>query len=204
MKKLILSCLIAALLWFFMFSCWTAGIVNFWLMMTISAVILIALSVGFGMEWKADITFSWKQIVLGVFIAAILWGVFWVGDKLSQMIFSFAREGVDSIYDMKGETNQWLIAAALLLIIGPAEELFWRGYVQRKLMTKIGKNWGFVVATLIYTLIHIWSFNFMLIMAAMVCGIIWGGLYRLNQRWFLPLILSHAIWDACAFVIIPF
>lgn len=204
MRKLTLSCILAALLWFFMFSCWTVGLVNFWLMMNISAIILIILSYSFGREWKEDIRFSWKQVMLGIAIAAILWGLFWVGDKVSQMMFCFAREGVDSIYDMKGETNKWIIAVALLFVIGPAEELFWRGYVQRKLMMKMGKNWGFVVATLIYTLIHIWSFNFMLVMAALVCGMIWGGLYRLRPKWFLALIISHAVWDACAFVVFPF
>lgn len=204
MRKLTLSCILAALLWFFMFSCWTVGLVNFWLMMSISAIILIILSHSFGREWKEDIRFSWKQVMLGIAIAAILWGLFWVGDKVSQMMFCFAREGVDSIYDMKGETNKWIIAVALLFVIGPAEELFWRGYVQRKLMMKMGKNWGFVVATLIYTLIHIWSFNFMLVMAALVCGMIWGGLYRLRPKWFLALIISHAVWDACAFVVFPF
>ena len=37
---------------------------------------------------------------------------------------------------------------------------------------------GFVVATLIYALVHAGSCNFMLVMAALVVGAAWGALYR--------------------------
>ena len=89
------------------------------------------------------------------------------------------------------------------MLIGPAEEIFWRGYVQRTLSQKLGANKGFIVATAIYTLVHIGSLNFMLIMAAMVCGIAWGLLYRLMPERFTAITLSHALWDAAVFVIFP-
>ena len=213
MKRLCLSVFIAAVLWFVMFSPWTARYVNFWYMMTASAVILISLSVTsrplflsvHGLDGlyqrRRDLT---KAFLYGIGIAVVLWLVFWIGDKLSQMMFQFARPQVDTIYGMKGDTSKWYICVSLLMLIGPAEEIFWRGYVQRRLMDVMGKNWGLIVATLIYTLIHIWSFNFMLVMAAMVVGMAWGWLYRLDRRLLLPLIISHALWDAAAFVIFPF
>lgn len=119
-------------------------------------------------------------------------------------MFNFARAEVNMIYDMKGTISPYFIATTLLLIIGPAEEIFWRGFIQKNLMKRYGPNAGFIIATLIYTLIHIWSFNFMLVMAALVVGGIWGLLYRINQKWLLPLILSHALWDCAAFVVFPF
>jgi membrane protease YdiL (CAAX protease family) len=96
-----------------------------------------------------------------------------------------------------------LIAVALLLLIGPAEEIFWRGYVQRTLSQRWGANMGFIVATAIYTLVHIGSMNFMLIMAAMVCGIAWGLLYRLMPGRFTAIMLSHSLWDVAVFVLFP-
>lgn len=71
------------------------------------------------------------QLLAGILIAVFLWGVFWVGDRLSSLIFDFARPEVDSIYSMKDGMHPSVIAALLLLLIGPAEEFFWRGYVQR-------------------------------------------------------------------------
>ena len=207
MKKLILSIITATILWFFMFSPWTKGCVNFWYSMTAAAFILICIS------WRSTLTSQkkltdqyspLKTMMLGVVIAVVMWGVFFIGDKLSQLLFDFARPEVNNIYAMKGDISLTYIALALLLLIGPAEEIFWRGYIQEKLQSRLGDNVGFIVATLIYTLIHIWSFNFMLIMAALVCGVVWGFIYRLDKRTLPALILSHALWDCAAFAVFPF
>ena len=108
------------------------------------------------------------------------------------------------IYGIKSDTSPTLIGLLLLLIIGPGEEIFWRGYVQRSLSERFSPNVGFAFATAAYTLIHVPSLNFMLIMAAMVCGIAWGGLYRLFPKHFTAIVVSHALWDAAAFVWFPF
>lgn len=195
---------IAAALWFVMFSPWTSQLFNFWYAMTFSAIVLTVVSLTLCHETLHELRLSIKQIVLGLAIAFVLWWVFWIGDKLSQMIFSFARPQVDMIYSFGNGTNATLIAVLLLLIIGPAEELFWRGFVQRKLMQRFNPNWGFLLATACYTLVHIWSFNFMLIMAALVVGFCWGLVYRLSPKNLTALVISHAVWDACAFVIFTF
>ena len=147
--------------------------------------------------------FSFSNIVLGVVIAVALWGVFWVGDKLSQLMFDFARPQVDTIYGMKDGFSPWVLTALMLFLIGPAEEIFWRGYVQKILSTRWSANAGFVVTTLIYALVHAGSFNFMLIMAALVAGAAWGLLYRLFPERFTAIIISHALWDVAVFVWFP-
>ena len=126
-----------------------------------------------------------------------------MGDKLSQLIFDFARPQVDTIYGMKDGESPWLLTALLLLLIGPAEEIFWRGYVQQSLSDRWNRNTGFVVTTLIYTVVHAGSFNFMLVMAAMVAGAAWGLLYRFYPERFSAIIISHALWDAAVFIWFP-
>ncbi len=202
MKRLVLSILVAACLWFLMFSPWTAALVPFWPAMTCSALLLTCLAFLFGGRpaWH----FRLSDVLWGVAIAVVLWGVFWLGDKVSQWMFSFARPQVNLIYDMKeGQSSVWL-ALALLLIIGPAEEIFWRGYVQRTLVSRFSPDAAFLLATAAYTLVHLPSLNFMLIMAALVCGVMWGGLYRLFPQHFTAIVVSHALWDAAAFVWFPF
>lgn len=201
MKRLTVAIAIAFVLWFVMFSQWTAPHLNFWYAMTVSACVLIYLST---YEVRRMPRFSYIEVLLGVCIAVVLWGVFWIGDKLSQLMFDFARNQVDGIYDMKDGTAPWLIGLLLLFIIGPAEELFWRGYVQRKLSVRWNPNVGFLVTTLIYTAVHIPSMNFMLIMAALTCGFCWGLLYRFIPQHFPAIVISHAVWDAAAFVWFPF
>jgi len=203
MKRPILAALLAFVLWTIMFSPWTAPHLNFWVAMSISAAILTLVATLARPSWPRDLKWSWSNIALGVAIAVVLWGVFWIGDKLSQLLFDFARPQVDSIYAMKDGTSATIIAVALLVLIGPAEEIFWRGYIQRTLSERLGANRGFVITTAIYTLVHIGSLNFMLIMAAMVCGIAWGLLYRLFPERFSAIVLSHALWDAAVFVVFP-
>ena len=202
-KGVVTGILIAATLWFFMFSPWTAPMINFWGAMTFSAVILTCVSRWLCPEMFKELRFGGKQIVLGFAIAFVLWWVFWIGDKMSQLIFNFARPQVDSIYGMKEGESPWLLAALLLLLIGPAEEIFWRGYVQRTLSKRWNPNAGFVVATLIYALVHAGSCNFMLVMAALVVGAAWGALYRFFPNRFAAIILSHAVWDVAVFVVFP-
>ena len=202
MRRLAAAIVIAFLLWFVMFSQWTAPHLNFWWAMTFSACVLIVLSRGERIIPNTR-NLAGGQLLLGILIAIVLWCAFWVGDKLSQELFTFARPQVDSIYQMKDGTPSWLIALLLLFIIGPAEELFWRGYVQRTLTQRWTANAGFVVTTLIYTAVHLPSMNFMLIMAAFTCGFCWGLLYRLFPQHFPAIVLSHALWDAAAFVWFP-
>ncbi len=203
MKRLIFAILIAFVLWTVMFAPFSAQHLNFWVAMSVSATILISIATVARPSWPRDLKWSLSNIALGVAIAVVLWGVFWVGDKVSQLIFDFARPQVDSIYAMKDGSSASLIAVALLLLIGPAEEIFWRGYVQRTLSQRWGANIGFVIATAIYTLVHIGSLNFMLIMAAMVCGIAWGLLYRLMPNRITAIMLSHSLWDVAVFVVFP-
>lgn len=195
---------VAAVLWFVMFSPVTAGRVNFWAVMTFSALSLTILSTVFCREWTRDIRFSLRSIFAGVAMALVLWCVFYVGGQVTSALFSFARPEVDMIYSTRAEASSWAIALLLLLVIGPAEEIFWRGFVQRRLSQVFSPDKGFVFATLLYTVIHVWALNPMLLAAAFTAGLFWGGIYRIFPKSLSALIISHALWDALAFVIIPF
>lgn len=204
-KKILLPIAVAALLWFVMFSPWTAPHVNFWLTMSFAGVVLTALSLATTPDLcrVLAVEFSAKHILLGVALAALLWGVFWVGDKVACWMFPFAEGEIGSIYSMKDGTSPWLIGPLLLLVIGPAEEIFWRGFVQRQLSLKVNPTWAFVLTTAIYALVHIWALNFMLVVSAAVVGGVWGLLYRLWPKSLWTLIVSHAVWDVVVFLIFP-
>lgn len=203
MKKLIFTIILAAVLWSIMFLPVTAPHINFWWMMTGSACILSSLSTIFNPGWWKGVKLQGRGILEGIAIAVALWGVFWIGDKLSQIIFNFARPQVDLIYGMKEGESPWLLTALMLFLIGPAEEIFWRGYVQETLQRRWSPNTGFIVTTLIYALVHAGSCNFMLVMAALVAGAAWGLLYRFFPQKFFAIILSHALWDVAVFVWFP-
>ena len=203
MKKLIGAIVVAAIFWFIMFSPWTSIHINFWYVMLIAAGVLTTLSFIFGKEWKSQISFNFKDVAIGIGSAVLLWGVFYLGNEISGLLFDFARPQVDTVYAMKDGESKLFLSLALLLWIGPAEEIFWRGYVQKTLSnSKYGEIKAFVITTLIYAFVHIWAFNFMLFMAALFCGIFWGFIYMKNKN-LLTVLISHAIWDVAVFILFP-
>ena len=203
MKRLIITLVLAACLWTVMFSPWTGPHIPFWWMMTASAIVLGILATLFNPSWLRRIRWTAGNLLCGIGMAAALWGLFWVGDKVSSWLFDFARGQVDMIYGMKAGESPWLLTALMLVLIGPAEEIYWRGYVQETLSGRFGKNAGYVVATLLYALVHAGSCNFMLVMAALTAGAVWGLFYRLWPERFSAIIVSHALWDAAVFVWFP-
>ena len=205
-RHLYVSISIALILWFIMFSKLTSGIANFWVEMSISAVALSILALT-GLRGEKMSCTGLKeillQIVAGVTIAFALWGIFWIGNAVSSILFDFARPQVEDVYGMKTGTSPMLIGILLLVLIGPAEEFFWRGYVQRTIANLKNPAVAFVITLAIYSFAHIWSGNFMLVMAAMVAGAVWGLLYWWKPSLLPALIVSHALWDALVFVILP-
>ncbi|HOJ65573.1 MAG: CPBP family intramembrane metalloprotease [Paludibacteraceae bacterium] len=202
MKRIIIPILIAIIFWFVMFSPWTKEYVNFWLTMTAAGITLTLMSAFLGKDFKKQFSLSLKDVLIGLGSAVVLYVVFFLGDFFSKLLFDFAKDQVGQIYMMKEGENPLLLSLLLILLIGPAEEIFWRGYVQRMLEPKFGSWMALIVTTLIYTLVHIWSFNFMLIMSAMVCGAFWGLLYKYNKN-LVTLIVSHAVWDVSVFILFP-
>lgn len=205
MKKLIIPIVVAALLWFGMFSPWTAPHLNFWLAMAFAGLALSNLSFTYdkGLWQSLKGCFRWIDIPLGIAIGAALWGIFWVGDKVAVWMFPFADGEIGSIYAMRDGMSYWTIGLLLLFVVGPAEEIFWRGYVQEQ----IGRRWSptvsLFVTTAIYALVHIWSLNFMLVVAAAVAGGVWGLLYRFYPKRICALVVSHAVWDVAVFLLFP-
>lgn len=146
--------------------------------------------------------FNARAFIIGLISAAILYLMFWSGKAISTTIFSFAGQQIGGIYDKGTGTPMWVIALLLFFITGPCEELYWRGYLQDNLMQRFGPGQGWVLATIIYAGVHIWSLNFMLIGAAGVAGAFWGAMYwRLKNLG--PVIISHSIWSMVIFAVFP-
>ena len=172
-------------------------------MMTCSGLALTIFSTWAWRDWWKEVKIDWTNIALGVTLAAALWCVFWIGDKLSSLMFDFARPQVNLIYGMKEGENPWVLTFLMLFIIGPAEEIFWRGFIQKSFSERWNPNLGFIVTTLVYSLVHLSKFNFMLIMAALVAGLVWGLAYRFFPEKLGAIIISHALWDCAVFIWFP-
>src|SRR5438445_6490154 len=94
------------------------------------------------------------------------------------------------------------ITRASAVAIGPSEELFWRGLVQRNLHRRFGRLRGWLLASSIYGAVHLVSENLTLTGAATTAGLFWGALYARDQR-LTPLVVSHISWDLWIFLVAP-
>jgi membrane protease YdiL (CAAX protease family) len=143
-----------------------------------------------------------KDILLGLGSAATLYGIFHLGDRLSRIIVPNGGQQIEDIYALKRIRPRKELMARLGLIIGPAEEFFWRGFLQDGLMARFGRFWGTLMGVAAYGGAHIASGNFTLIGAATIAGAFWGGLYTLGVP-LSALIVSHMVWDNVIFLIAP-
>ena len=191
---------LAAILWTLVFG---LHVVPFWVGMGASVGALAILSLVLdGQAILPLLRLRPSDLAWGLGSAALLYGVFFAGDRMSALLFSFAPTQVGGIYGLAGKGSHVAIGLLLGLVLGPGEEIFWRGFLQRRLMSLLGPWTGFVVASLVYGGVHIASGNFMLVMAALVAGTFWGFMYvRLGRLW--PLVISHVVWDIVVFLLLP-
>ncbi|MBE3582704.1 MAG: CPBP family intramembrane metalloprotease [Limnochordaceae bacterium] len=175
---------------------------NFWTGMGIAAGVLTAYAVAAaGPPWREE-EWNWVNVIIGISAALVLYGIFACGSWLGRSIFPFAGRQIGSIYDIQSQANRWLIGLLLLFVTSPAEEIFWRGFLQRRFMVAGGEAAGWLMASLCYAAVHLFSGNLMLILAALVAGLFWGLLY-LWRRSLVPGIISHALWTVLVFLVFP-
>lgn len=184
--------------WFVIFA-WQP--LNFWLLMSLAQLSFSAIA--FALRGRfLHLPIRPADVALGIVSAALLYGVFELGNWIAPFLIPNAHGQVGNIYGLKSHLSPVVLAPLLLLVIGPSEEIFWRGLVQTTLSARWGKNAGFVVTNAIYGLIHLVSGNIMLVLAALVAGFFWGFMYRwLGRLW--PNLFSHALWDMFVMALFP-
>lgn len=146
--------------------------------------------------------FTRNEVLLGLGSAGVLYAIFQVADRVTRKVLPGGARDIDNIYGLDAYRPKQEIAARLAFIIGPAEELFWRGFLQERLMGAYGRLAGTAMATAAYGGAHLVTGNLTLIGAATVAGAFWGGMGMLGAP---PgaLIISHAFWDVLIFLMAP-
>lgn len=175
---------------------------NFWVKITVTVCVLCAASfAAAGVPCRrAELTA--REALVGAVSAAVLYGIFWLGDFCAAKVFGFAPRQVEAIYAIRELGHPWAVGAVLLLVTSPGEELFWRGYVMRQAVARWGRGKGFAAAALLYGAVHLPSGNVMLILAALVAGVFWCALYRWRGN-LTACVVSHALWTVGVFLLFP-
>lgn len=166
---------------------------RFWEHMTLTGFLLGTMALANDAELRR-LRFRERDIALGLLSAGGLYAIFQAGDRMARRVMPKGSQEIGAIYALRSLRPKPEIAARLAAVIGPAEELFWRGFVQRRI--------GAPGAAMAYGGIHLASGNATLIGAATVAGIYWGLLRALGTS--MPaLITSHVAWDIWIFLLAP-
>lgn len=197
---LAVSLIAAIILWYFVFV-FPYGI--FWVKMAIATPILAAISISQLIPRKEDfLSIRMRHIVIGVGSAALLYGVFYIGNIILALVLPGSHHMVATVYATGRALPHWAIALLLLFVTSPAEEIYWHRFVQRTLGDRFGRLPAFFATVSLYTLVHIVTLNPALVLAAFVAGLVWGYIYY-REGSIVPTVISHALWATTIFVLLP-
>jgi membrane protease YdiL (CAAX protease family) len=166
---------------------------RFWDRMTITGAVLGAFALAADRDARRA-RIRPADVALGLASAAGLYALFRLGDTVARQVMPRGNEDIGDIYALRSLRPRGELAARLAFAIGPAEELFWRGFVQPRA--------GYLAGTALYGGAHVITENWTLVAAATIAGAYWGLLRAVG----LPLgalVVSHVTWDIWIFLVAP-
>ena len=189
---------VAFFLWYVTFQ---VNALSFWDRISVSTVILLFISLSLGrsgMRLKP----SGRALSVGVVSAILLYLFFWSGFQVLKGNSTFIQQ-VSSVYLLRTSEPPGLTFLLLLFPIGPAEEIYWRGLIQKDLQRRMNGGAAIIATSALYSLIHLPTLNPSLIFVALVGGLVWGYLFRRYSNDLFPCLVSHIVFDELVFVLLP-
>lgn len=172
----------------------------FWYLFTASMLFLISYATL--NEDLDDQVPLFKYLSYGTFSGLILFTFFWIGKGALQMLNIPLTDQISNLYSQLGPSMLWHYIVLMLVII-PGEEIFWRGFVLKRLSKHLNVRTSIITSSILYASANIYSGSLLLLLTALIAGVFWGLLYTWKKS--LPLVIvSHLIFDLCLFVLFPF
>lgn len=123
------------------------------------------------------------------------------GQKLICILDIPLLNSLENLYEIVKPQYKWHYIVLFLIII-PGEELYWRGYIQKKLYKDMSFQKSIIYSTSLYSFAHIFSGSILLILTALFAGILWGYLYYKTNNILIP-IVSHYVFNTFLLIIFP-
>ncbi len=159
---------------------------------------------------------KWGDASLGFVTALGMFALFYVGARFAVYPNPIASSWLRRVYDQFGShavlASHGPRVALSIVVVAVAEELTWRVLVMRTLAERMGRARAWIYAALLYALAHVptlWALrttagilNPLIVVAALIAGLVWGGLVRATGR-VMPAIVSHVFFDWAVLVMFP-
>ncbi len=170
--------------------------------MSVSTVILAAFSL---FRYKDKINFksrSMAKLVLIGFIGAIVLYVLFLAGYYAA-VYTGNVSYVKDVYTLIYSQAQTITLVVLLAIIGICEEFYWRGGLQGyiKKNSKTFRKMPWVGSSIYYALVHISTFNPILVLAALLVGIVTSILA--DKYGIVASAIAHIAWIEAIIIFLP-
>lgn len=193
--RMVISILLAHLLLFITFQEKSV----FWYLLTASLMFLITFAILH--EELEDKQPFYIYVTYGLISGVCLFIIFFFGNILLHALDLPFIGSVAKLYKQMSPSQIWQYIVLLLIII-PGEEIFWRGFILKRLLRRMKFAPSIIIATLLYTSVNLYSGSSHLILASITAGLFWSSLYVWKRS--VPLlIVSHLVFDLLLLVLFP-
>lgn len=171
----------------------------FWYIITGSLLLLITYAM---LQREVDDQASFlTYILLGLISGMILYGFFWICHLGILFLHLSIQDHINKLYRWYAPKSLWHYLALVFVII-PGEEFFWRGFVLKRLLHYFEPKVSIMIGSALYASVTIYSHSFILVLAFFLSGLVWGTLYFWKKS--IPfVIVSHLVFIIMLFLIYP-
>lgn len=165
-----------------------------------------------------------KEVLIGIgfaFIGILLVVISSIGIQLLLEFFfnvRFVNESNSNAETLVSGMDVFvliLMVIMMLLVVGPSEEIMFRGYMQRGLVRNLGEKWGILITAIIFASLHLVGliififepFIFMILLISMfvpfvVISLMIGLIYRWRKENLIAVIVTHGVYNSITLIIV--
>ena len=143
-----------------------------------------------------------RRGVTGLLVGLVMSIATWVLYPISVDFVPAIGVEVPKLYGLLRQFPGPVWAFPVLALVVGTEELVWRGLAIDLFSKPLGPSGAVLVASLVYVLPQIAFRSPLLVIVALCCGLVWGGL-RVRTDGLLAPLVAHLTWDLLVFVLFP-
>ncbi|MBC1965671.1 CPBP family intramembrane metalloprotease [Listeria welshimeri] len=159
----------------------------FWYLYGAGMLFLLSFVI-FNDDLKKEFSFT-KGILPGIFSGIVLYIIFYIGAFILKVMPGGLDNSVEAAFN-KYSTNSLIIWSLLIIAIIPGEEIFWRGFVLKRLNQYFNHWFSNIFAAVLCMMMMLPSGNFAAIIGIFVASLVWNVMYSYRPS-LLMVYLSH-------------
>ncbi|CAK20399.1 CPBP family intramembrane metalloprotease [Listeria welshimeri] len=159
----------------------------FWYLYGAGMLFLLSFVI-FNDDLKKEFSFT-KGILPGIFSGIVLYIIFYIGAFILKVMPGGLDNSVEAAFN-KYSTNSLIIWSLLIIAIIPGEEIFWRGFVLKRLNQYFNHWFSNIFAAVLCMVMMLPSGNFAAIIGIFVASLVWNVMYSYRPS-LLMVYLSH-------------